>query len=573
MAVTATFKADFRSFTDAVKAAEVQLSDLESGAGKVDKALTKMVEGFSGKKIIADATLATKAIGDIENVTKLTANEQQKLNTILQEATAKYKALGLQAPADMQALADTTKKAVDETKKAESGIAALGGGITKLAGALGIGFSVGAVVAFGKSVFDSASQIGDLASQLGISTDAVQGFKFAAEQSGSTLDAVGTAITKMNQNLAGGDKATVQALKDAGLNFQAIRNMKPEDAFLAITDAIQQIPDPMTQSDIALQLFGKSAGQLLPAIKEGFRGTASAASKMSEDTIGSLKQAQDAWNAFGTSVTNVTGTAIATAINGTKNLAGSLSGFTMFLENTIRVGGPAALALASAQEQMAKASAKATDAQPPLTNAVHKTAEELAAEEAAAKKAADAIAAHAAAIQALADKYSGAAIAKQVNDLSEAMKKLGPSANFQQLADDIGKLFKEGANLTPQMLQLGIAFGTLTPPMITVQQAFKDLAATIDVVPPKIDKVWEELNKPIPFGITQLKNEFAALVVISPETMLKGVAVQAHDVNKALGELSQSFSELAQIAGGSLGDVVRGMGTLISSLETTNKSL
>jgi hypothetical protein len=377
----------------------------------------------------------------------------------------------------------------------------------------------------------------------------------------------------MNKNLAGGDKATVQALKDAGLNFQAIRDMKPEDAFLAITDAIQQIPDPMEQSAVALQLFGKGAASLLPGIKEGFRGAAASAQKMSEDTINSLENAQDAWSKLANSVTIATGTIIASTIHAATETTSSFTAFTNFAQNVIRVGVPAALALASAQDQAAAAAKKHLDVNLPLEGAVHKTAEQLAAEEAAAKKATDAIAAHAAAIQALTDKYSGAALAKQVNDLSEAMKKLGPSANFQQLADDIGKLFKEGANLTPQMLQLGIAFGTLTPPMLTVQQAFKDLSATIDVVPPKIDKVWEELNKPIPFGITQLKNELAALVVISPADMLKGVTVQAHDVNKALGELSQSFSQLAQIAGGGLGAVVRDLGTLVSSLETTNKSV
>ena len=67
-----------------------------------------------------------------------------------------------------------------------------------------------------------------------ISTDAVQGFKFAAEQSGTTLDAVAGAMDKLNKNLDAGSKATVATLKDLGLNFQTIYNMKPEDRFLAI---------------------------------------------------------------------------------------------------------------------------------------------------------------------------------------------------------------------------------------------------------------------------------------------------------------------------------------------------
>jgi hypothetical protein len=80
-------------------------------------------------------------------------------------------------------------------------------------GALGIAFSAQSVIGFAKSVFDSASEIHDLSEQLGISAEAVQGFKFAAEQSGSSLEAVGIAITKMNKNLATGDSSTIQALE------------------------------------------------------------------------------------------------------------------------------------------------------------------------------------------------------------------------------------------------------------------------------------------------------------------------------------------------------------------------
>ena len=54
MAVTATFKADFSSFTEAVNKADVQLKDLDADAGKVGKSLSRMAESLSGKRIIQD---------------------------------------------------------------------------------------------------------------------------------------------------------------------------------------------------------------------------------------------------------------------------------------------------------------------------------------------------------------------------------------------------------------------------------------------------------------------------------------------------------------------------------------
>jgi predicted transcriptional regulator len=50
-------------------------------------------------------------------------------------------------------------------------------------------------------------------------------------------------------------------------------------------------------------------------------------------------------------------------------------------------------------------------------------------------------------------------------------------------------------------------------------------------------------------------------------------AKQAHHVWEELGNLSQAFAQLSQIAGGSLGTMVQGIGTLIGSLNTAKQSL
>ena len=68
MAITATFKADFSSFTQAVDKAEVQLRSFETGAGKVGKALGRMTDTFSGRRVIQEATLTARAIEDIGGV-------------------------------------------------------------------------------------------------------------------------------------------------------------------------------------------------------------------------------------------------------------------------------------------------------------------------------------------------------------------------------------------------------------------------------------------------------------------------------------------------------------------------
>lgn len=451
MAVTARFLADFSSFQDAVQKADVQLKGMETGANKVSSSLSRMTDAFSGRKLIQDATLAAEAVERIGGTSKLTSSELASVQAQATAAANKLRAMGQDVPPGIQKIADSVKNAGG----ALSGIkSALG----SVAGAFGIAFSVGAVVNFGKQVLDTAGRINDLSSQLGVSTDAVQGFKYAAEQSGSSLDSVGVAINKMNSNLAGGDKATVQALKAAGLQFQTIRSMRPEDAFLAITDAIKGIPDPMKQADVAMTLFGKNGAELLPAIKAGFREVSDAASKMSEDTISSLDDAGDAWGRLETKVVNSTGTILSHALHTVEGLTEGWKSFGMFVDNSLKFGIGAAAAMANVQDRAADAAKKNRDVNLPLPGIIHKTAEEIAAEAAARKKAADEAERYAAVVREIqaASVSLTAAQKAQVRSLEALGVSVGTIAKYLQLTEaPIGRFNDELRLMSKNIADIG----------------------------------------------------------------------------------------------------------------------
>jgi len=98
MALSATFKADFASFYDAVDKAEGKLVDLGQGADKVGKRLDGMTDAFSGRKIIQEAALMEKAIGGVEGISKLTEKEIERLGKTTAEAVEKMKKLGVEVP-------------------------------------------------------------------------------------------------------------------------------------------------------------------------------------------------------------------------------------------------------------------------------------------------------------------------------------------------------------------------------------------------------------------------------------------------------------------------------------------
>jgi len=111
MAITARFEADFQSFYDAVKTAESRLTDFQSGAGRVEKSLNRMVDNFSGRKVIQEATLAAEAIERIGGVSNLTAKELEDVSAKADEAVKKLRTMGADAPKNLQDLAAASNRA------------------------------------------------------------------------------------------------------------------------------------------------------------------------------------------------------------------------------------------------------------------------------------------------------------------------------------------------------------------------------------------------------------------------------------------------------------------------------
>lgn len=113
----------------------MSLKDFETGAGRVEKSLNKLADGFSGRKIIQDANLMAEAIHRIGGASQLTEAEQRRVNAVLTEAIAKYKALGVEAPTHMRVLAEATKQVADNTSKIEAPANTAGNSFKQLFGA------------------------------------------------------------------------------------------------------------------------------------------------------------------------------------------------------------------------------------------------------------------------------------------------------------------------------------------------------------------------------------------------------------------------------------------------------
>ena len=124
--IAGKFVADFASFSDAVNKATTQLKGMETDANKVRSSLNRMVDQFSGRKIIQEAELMGKTFELLaEKGIGLTNRELLRMGRVAEEAIAKLKAGGEHVPAEMQKIADAANKvkpALDGAQSSAAGI-------------------------------------------------------------------------------------------------------------------------------------------------------------------------------------------------------------------------------------------------------------------------------------------------------------------------------------------------------------------------------------------------------------------------------------------------------------------
>jgi hypothetical protein len=114
---------------------------------------------------------------------------------------------------------------------------------------------------------DRVEKLGNQAFQLGISFEFVQVLEESARRSGTSVDALRTATTKLQTTLvdagSGGEKA-IAAFRGLGLSVEELQAQNPDQQFRSIATAIATIEDPAQRTAAATKLFGEAGVQLLP---------------------------------------------------------------------------------------------------------------------------------------------------------------------------------------------------------------------------------------------------------------------------------------------------------------------
>ena len=207
------------------------------------------------------------------------------------------------------------KKVQSSLKSLETGFGAMNDFVKKAGAAFTGLVSVGSIASLATQAFNAADAIGDAAARAGVAVDSLSRLAFAANQSDVEFSSLTTGIKNLQRSLVEATAGTgdaAAAFKRIGVSAADLRGLKLEQQLGKIADGFKGIIDPAERTALAMQIFGKAGGDLVPLLAGG-----SAA-------ITQLTQEADR---LGVTLTTQTAAGISAADNALKRLKASVNGF------------------------------------------------------------------------------------------------------------------------------------------------------------------------------------------------------------------------------------------------------
>lgn len=140
------------------------------------------------------------------------------------------------------------------------------------------GAATGAILGTGAAVYhvtrgfvDWADDIGDSAEALGISTQALQTWQFAAATVGVEGGKMTASIAKLSKAIMEGGKSTNAALAKLHINSARLKTLKLDDQLKVVAEAFSRYKG-LDKTALSMKLFGKSGYQLTGILSKGAKG-------------------------------------------------------------------------------------------------------------------------------------------------------------------------------------------------------------------------------------------------------------------------------------------------------------
>lgn len=235
-----------------------------------------------------------------------------------------------------QASVDRLEKGVK--KSADKMGAALGG--------MGRLFKLDLLIRYGQQLIQVedqmerlASQIRDTADRADIGVEALQRLRHAADQNGTSAEAMDSALIRLNKAMGlarSGAEGMDKIFAALGLGDLIAKGAKTETMFLGLTDAVAKMTDEAQASAIMSRIMGREADRLIELMKQGApevrRLGLELSRVISEETVNKLDTSRDKTEEFKKVVNSFASDASALAITLGHDLVNSLKSMFEWVE-------------------------------------------------------------------------------------------------------------------------------------------------------------------------------------------------------------------------------------------------
>ncbi len=137
-----------------------------------------------------------------------------------------------------------------------------------------------------KMGLDSGDALAKTADKLGLTTEGLAGLRFAAEQTGVASNKLDMGLQRMTRRVAEAAQGTGEAknaLKELGISAQEIARLSPDEQFLKIAGAMENVTSQSDKVRLGFKLFdseGVALVNTLAAGEAGIRGMAAEADEL-----------------------------------------------------------------------------------------------------------------------------------------------------------------------------------------------------------------------------------------------------------------------------------------------------
>jgi TP901 family phage tail tape measure protein len=168
------------------------------------------------------------------------------------------------------------------------------GKITAGVGSLIPAAALAGLAAIAKRTIDAADNLNDLSQRTGVAVESLSRFGNAAADSGSSVDEVAKAMSRLARGVVDPASSASQALNKIGISaIDSSGKVKSlDEIMLSISDVFAKLPDGAEKAALAQELFGKSGVNLIPLLNQGRE----ALSQYSATIDTELAQASDKFN-------------------------------------------------------------------------------------------------------------------------------------------------------------------------------------------------------------------------------------------------------------------------------------